>query len=36
MKQLDAEQSPTLAHPAVPLAVCDWNQQKSVAMETSL
>jgi len=33
-KQLDAEQSPTLARPAAPLAACNRNPQKLLAMAT--
>jgi len=34
--KLDAGKSPTIAHPAAPLAACDRNQQKLVVMTTSL
>jgi len=34
--ELDARQNRTLAHPAVPVAACDQNQQKLVATATSL
>jgi len=33
---IDAGKSPTIAHPAAPLAACDRNQQKLVVMATSL